>query len=124
LRKSADSHRIATSLTGYRLFSFIEVVVNGLDLTIEGTPVLSKHFLAAPPISNPPELCGGILLRSTSLPELVWTSLILGLRILPLHPRIQFLSKSYRFFTHPQGLVANGRPQTFLGVLTVPFDQF
>ena len=37
--------------------------------------------------------------------------------ILPLHPRIQFLPKPYRFFTHPQELVANGRPQTFLGVL-------
>ena len=39
--------------------------------------------------------------------------------ILPLHPRIQFLPKPYRFFTHPQELVANGRPQTFLGVLSL-----
>ena len=38
--------------------------------------------------------------------------------ILPLHPRIQFLPKAYRFFTHPEVLVANGRPQTFLGVLS------
>jgi len=37
--------------------------------------------------------------------------------ILPLHPRIQFLPKFYRFFTHPEKLVSNGRPQTFLGVL-------
>ena len=37
--------------------------------------------------------------------------------ILPLHPRMQFLPKSYRFFTYPQHLVVNGRPQTFLGVL-------
>ena len=37
--------------------------------------------------------------------------------ILPLHPRIQFLPKPYRFFIHPEVLVANGRPQTFLGVL-------
>ena len=37
--------------------------------------------------------------------------------ILPLHPRIQFLPKSYRFLTNPKELVANGRPQTFLGVL-------
>ncbi|KAF9477837.1 hypothetical protein BDN70DRAFT_861153 [Pholiota conissans] len=36
---------------------------------------------------------------------------------LPLHPRIQFLPRKYRFFTHPELLVANGRPQTFLGVL-------
>ena len=38
--------------------------------------------------------------------------------ILPLHPRIQFLPKRYRFFTHPKDLIANGRPQTFLGVLS------
>ena len=37
--------------------------------------------------------------------------------ILPLHPRIQFLPTPYRFFAHPEDLVANGRPQTFLGVL-------
>lgn len=36
---------------------------------------------------------------------------------LPLHPRIRFLPKRYRFFVHPELLVANGRPQTFLGVL-------
>ncbi|KAF8165922.1 hypothetical protein B0H34DRAFT_255831 [Crassisporium funariophilum] len=36
---------------------------------------------------------------------------------LPLHPRIRFLSKPYRFFVHPEELVANGRSQTFLGVL-------
>ena len=39
--------------------------------------------------------------------------------ILPLHPRIQFLPKPYRFFTHPEVLVANGRPQTFLGILSL-----
>ena len=39
--------------------------------------------------------------------------------ILPIHPRIQFLPKPYRFFAHPEVLVANGRPQTFLGVLTL-----
>lgn len=37
--------------------------------------------------------------------------------LLPLHPRIRFLPKRYRFFVHPKLLVANGRPQTFLGVL-------
>lgn len=36
---------------------------------------------------------------------------------LPLHPRIRFLPKLYRFFVYPNLLVANGRPQTFLGVL-------
>ncbi|KAF8967490.1 hypothetical protein BDZ97DRAFT_1916773 [Flammula alnicola] len=36
---------------------------------------------------------------------------------LPLHPRIRFLPRRYRFFVHPEWLVANGRPQTFLGVL-------
>ena len=182
-------------------------------MTIGGRipPVLSKHFVPVPPISNPPELhhefgdqqplCGGILLRSlrelgpngkvisgpsllvdhiinvsgaSSISDLVenkWagdtsafisgkdersTGLFLrpspvsepsstssssraastiyfspriGLdlshpgttnpEILPLHPRIQFLPKRYRFFTHPEELVANGRPQTFLGVLSI-----
>lgn len=36
---------------------------------------------------------------------------------LPLHPRIRFLPKRYRFFTNPALLVANGRAQTFLGIL-------
>ncbi|KAF4619759.1 hypothetical protein D9613_004733 [Agrocybe pediades] len=36
---------------------------------------------------------------------------------LPLHPRIRFLPRRYRFFLHPELLTANGRPQTFLGVL-------
>ena len=40
-----------------------------------------------------------------------------GPSTLPLHPRIQFLPKPNRFFIHPEQLVANGRPQTFLGVL-------
>lgn len=40
-----------------------------------------------------------------------------GPATLPLHPRIRFLPKLYRFFAHPNLLVANGRPQTFLGVL-------
>ncbi|KAF5358658.1 hypothetical protein D9758_007720 [Tetrapyrgos nigripes] len=35
----------------------------------------------------------------------------------PSHPRIVFVSKPYRYFTHPNLLVANGRHQTFLGVL-------
>jgi hypothetical protein len=35
----------------------------------------------------------------------------------PLHPRIQFLPRRYRFFVHPEWLTANGRSQTFLGVL-------
>lgn len=38
----------------------------------------------------------------------------------PLHPRIQFLPRRYRFFVHPEWLTANGRSQTFLGVLS-PF---
>jgi hypothetical protein len=196
-RKSADSHRSSTSLTGYR-----GGTRKGLDLTIGKMPlVLSRHFVPAPQISNPPEhdqqpVCGGILLRSlrelgpngklisgpsllvdhivklsgaSSISDLVenkWaedtfafisgrdersTRLFLrpvsepssssraastiyfspriGLdlshpgttypEILPLHPRIQFLPKPYRFFTHPQELVANGRPQTFLGILSL-----
>ncbi|KAF8806017.1 hypothetical protein BYT27DRAFT_7103161 [Phlegmacium glaucopus] len=195
-RKSVDSHRSCTSLTGYRGGSR-----KGMDLTIAGTPpppVLSKHFVPAPPIpelhSEPGDqqlLRGGILLRSlrqlglnskvisgpsllvdriisisgaSSIADLVenkWAgdtcafvsgkderSTMLFLRpvsssttaspniyfsprigldlshpgttdpaFLPLHPRIQFLPKPYRFFTHPEELVANGRPQTFLGVL-------
>ena len=37
--------------------------------------------------------------------------------VLPLHPRIRFLPRRYRFFIHPELLTSNGRPQTFLGVL-------
>ncbi|KAF9035891.1 hypothetical protein BJ165DRAFT_1409263 [Panaeolus papilionaceus] len=37
--------------------------------------------------------------------------------IRPLHPRISYLSRRYRFFINPSNLIANGRPQTFLGVL-------
>ncbi|PPQ65733.1 hypothetical protein CVT24_011766 [Panaeolus cyanescens] len=35
----------------------------------------------------------------------------------PLHPRILYLPRRYRFFIKPTDLTANGRPQTFLGVL-------
>ncbi|KAJ3759041.1 hypothetical protein EV360DRAFT_42631, partial [Lentinula raphanica] len=35
------------------------------------------------------------------------------------HPRVVFLSKPYRYFTHPELLTSNGRPQTFLGVLNL-----
>ncbi|KAJ3711959.1 hypothetical protein C8R42DRAFT_567427, partial [Lentinula raphanica] len=43
------------------------------------------------------------------------------------HPRVVFLSKPYRYFSHPELLTSNGRPQTFLGVLNSlqaekPFD--
>jgi len=61
-RKSADSYRSSTSLTGYR-----GGTRKGLDLTIGRIPppVLSKHFVPLP-TSNPslPPLRGGILLRS------------------------------------------------------------
>ncbi|EEB92844.1 hypothetical protein MPER_08584 [Moniliophthora perniciosa FA553] len=33
------------------------------------------------------------------------------------HPRVEFLGKRYRYFVQPNLLTANGRPQTFLGVL-------
>ncbi|KAG6815397.1 hypothetical protein H0H93_009935, partial [Arthromyces matolae] len=33
------------------------------------------------------------------------------------HPRAIFLSRPYRYFTHPNLLTSKGRPQTFLGVL-------
>ncbi len=36
---------------------------------------------------------------------------------LPLHPRILFLPKRYRFFTNPSLLITNGRAQTFLAIL-------
>lgn len=32
------------------------------------------------------------------------------------HPRVQFITKLYRFFVHPHLLTANGRGQTFIGV--------
>ena len=34
----------------------------------------------------------------------------------PAHPRVVFISKPYRYFVHPELLIANGRSQTFLGV--------
>ncbi len=40
-----------------------------------------------------------------------------GPATLPLHPRIKFITKRYRFFVLPDKLVANGRPHTFLGIL-------
>lgn len=33
------------------------------------------------------------------------------------HPRVIFIAKPYRYFTHPELLTANGRAQTFIGVL-------
>ncbi|KAF8998859.1 hypothetical protein BDQ17DRAFT_1361695 [Cyathus striatus] len=32
------------------------------------------------------------------------------------HPRIKFLLRPYRYFTHPNELTSNGRPQTLLGI--------
>ena len=40
-----------------------------------------------------------------------------GPEVKPLHPRIRFLPRRYRYFTHPSELVANGRAQTFLGIV-------
>ncbi|GLB34382.1 hypothetical protein LshimejAT787_0112660 [Lyophyllum shimeji] len=40
----------------------------------------------------------------------------------PSHPRVSFLPRPYRYFTHPELLTANGRPQTFLGVLRTCLD--
>ena len=40
-----------------------------------------------------------------------------GPSVSPLHSRIRFLPRSYRYFKDPELLVKNGRPQTFLGVL-------
>lgn len=81
-----------------------------------------RPLVSPPPSSSTPSSNG----QSVSSPKIYFSPRI-GLdlshpgttnaSILPLHPRIQFLSKSYRFFTHPEELVANGRPQTFLGVL-------
>ncbi|KAG1736431.1 uncharacterized protein EDB91DRAFT_1238056 [Suillus paluster] len=34
----------------------------------------------------------------------------------PTHPRVVFVGKLYRYFTHPELLVANGRTQTFVGI--------
>jgi hypothetical protein len=35
----------------------------------------------------------------------------------PSHPRVIFVSRAYRYFIQPTLLTANGRPQTFLGIL-------
>jgi len=39
-----------------------------------------------------------------------------GPKVRPLHSRIRFLPRRYRYFRDPDSLTANGRPQTFLGV--------
>jgi hypothetical protein len=47
-----------------------------------------------------------------------------GPAVKPLHSRICFLPRRYRYFTHPSELVAHGRAQTFLGIVysRMPFD--
>ncbi|KAG6886731.1 hypothetical protein C0995_005393 [Termitomyces sp. Mi166 len=40
----------------------------------------------------------------------------------PSHPRVVFLSRPYRYFTHPELLTSKGRPQTLLGVLQSCLD--
>jgi hypothetical protein len=34
----------------------------------------------------------------------------------PTHPRVVFVGKLYRYFTHPELLISNGRIQTFVGL--------
>ncbi|KIK66690.1 hypothetical protein GYMLUDRAFT_55396 [Collybiopsis luxurians FD-317 M1] len=41
-----------------------------------------------------------------------------GVSLTPSHPRVAFSTKLYRYFIHPALLTSNGRPQTFLGVLS------
>jgi len=41
---------------------------------------------------------------------------------MPDHPRVVFLPRPYRYFVHPRLLTANGRSQTFLGVLRTCLD--
>lgn len=41
---------------------------------------------------------------------------------MPDHPRVVFLPRPYRYFVHPHLLTANGRSQTFLGVLRACLD--
>lgn len=38
------------------------------------------------------------------------------------HPRVMYLPRPYRYFVHPHLLTANGRPQTFLGILRSILD--
>lgn len=38
------------------------------------------------------------------------------------HPRVAFVARPYRFFTHPELLTSNGRAQTFLGLLNAQLD--
>jgi hypothetical protein len=35
------------------------------------------------------------------------------------HPRVVFVGKLYRYFTHPELLTANGRAQTFVGLYMI-----
>lgn len=42
----------------------------------------------------------------------------------PTHPRVVFVGKLYRYFTHPELLIANGRTQTFIGLyLALVFEK-
>ncbi|KAG5642966.1 hypothetical protein DXG03_001814 [Asterophora parasitica] len=66
---------------------------------------------------------------SVSTPPTVYRSPRIGLDLShpgttasPTHPRVVFLARRYRYFTHPTFLTANGRTQTFLGVLRTCLD--
>ncbi|KAG2012980.1 hypothetical protein CC2G_009926 [Coprinopsis cinerea AmutBmut pab1-1] len=64
---------------------------------------------------------------SSTKPPTIYTSPRIGLElshpgttsptIKPLHSRIQFLTRKYRYFVSPHELLANGRSQTFVGLL-------
>ncbi|TFK33297.1 hypothetical protein BDQ12DRAFT_691390 [Crucibulum laeve] len=69
---------------------------------------------------------------TTAVPPTIYTSPRIGLDLshpgttpppehtadtTPLHPRIVFLPKLYRYFVHPKELTTKGRPQTFLAML-------
>ncbi|EFI27801.1 hypothetical protein CC1G_14724 [Coprinopsis cinerea okayama7 len=64
---------------------------------------------------------------SSTKPPTIYTSPRIGLelshpgttspKIKPLHSRIRFLTRKYRYFVSPHELIANGRSQTFVGLL-------
>jgi len=89
--------------------------------------LLSSTALILAPIAYLLNSISSTLLQTSTVSVKIYNSPRIGLdlshpgttgqEVKPLHSRIRFLPKRYRHFTNPSELVANGRTQTFLGVL-------
>ncbi|RDB20040.1 hypothetical protein Hypma_013100 [Hypsizygus marmoreus] len=117
-------------------------VISGPSLLVDQVLLLSKAATIADLVDQkwdsdtsafrstpgPPERAASLFLRprppSASPKADIFRSPRIGLdlshpgtTVSPTHPRVIFLSRPYRYFVHPHLLTANGRTQTFLGVL-------